>query len=90
MRCGLLCNDDGKILFIHDAPLPREIDYLFYDEISNILSLAYIDGETQESGLNITKSITQNIKSGTEIQTALIKNQSVLELGKIIFIFSKA
>ncbi len=90
MRCGLLCNKEGKILLLHDAELPQEIDYLNYDEVNNTLSIIYIDGQMQESGLNITELVSKNIRSGIEIQTALVKNQSILELGKVIFIVSKA
>lgn len=88
MRCGLLCNSDGKILLIHDGILSQEIDYLNYDEASNTLSIVYIDGQMQESGLNISADISRNLRSGTEIQTALLKNQSIMELGKVIFVVS--
>ncbi|MCB9963763.1 MAG: hypothetical protein H6855_01495 [Rhodospirillales bacterium] len=66
MRCGLLTDEGGKALLMHDQEIPTP-DWIEFDEVENKLYLVYEHGVIQDTGLEIDTLTTDNLFETNEI-----------------------
>lgn len=67
MRCGILSNENGEILIIHDQPIRSRIQWIEYNPHEESFSLVHQDGAIQDLGLKFDAKMKENLKHGVEV-----------------------
>jgi len=87
MKCGILSNDNGELLIIHDQPFTSKVEWIEYNTQEENLSLILENGHVQDLGIELSQKTCSNVSNGTNVNLAYIndaKLQDVLNVSIVI------
>lgn len=88
MRCGLLTDEGGKALLMHDQELATP-EWIEFDEVENKLYLVYEHGITQDTGLVVDILTTDNLFETGEIMFARFSGAKMLSTVAVTLVFKE-
>ena len=86
MRCGVLANENGEVMILHEQDLPAPIQWVEFDPDINSFVFIFENAEILEFGHVIHPQSEQHILNSGEITFCHVKKGEILKTWKTPFI----
>ncbi|NCC61793.1 MAG: hypothetical protein EOM12_12835 [Verrucomicrobiae bacterium] len=83
MRCGILSNEQGEILIIHDQKIAVTVQWVEFNKNNNKLYLIHDDGTSQDLGIALDSQMKKNLARGVEVTFALLQDKTIVSRHKV-------